>query len=614
MATEPNADEARENCLIGIYAHHHGSGHIQRCREIQRQLRKIGWDAVILSTSPAGDVPLPDDAGHGQSGRAMTAGGTLHYAPYGNKGLRDRFAVIAQWVSDNNPQAFYVDVSAEVGMFLRLMGVPVVTLAMPGLRDDPPHQTAYRQAEAIIAAWPSWVGVPEFLQPHADRLHAVGGISRLQVPSGSVIQRDAKHVVVMAGMGGSTWDAKDWRAVEDACEGYRFTFLTEDNRIEDEAELARMLAGAGVVVTAGGQNSIADIAALGAPAILLPQPRPFIEQKMNAHVVRDAGLAVVPDSFPAPEEWPGLLDRAQVLNAEWSRWETEGAARRAADVIATVAADPRDTKTAIVTLASPSRAAHLTHQVNLAPEGIDHITVALSGREELAKAVPKSHVISADHSAEHNSGDTFNLARARNAGAREAIARGNDTVIFLDADCVAGGDLVPLYTKALTLNPEAIVAGPVTYMKRGELRTTRPDPHPARPNPAFGDVVSADDYNLFWSLSFACTAATWERIEDTFGGFDTGFTGYGGEDTDFGQNLSAHGFELLWVGGAHAFHQWHEVSSPPWEHLDDILTNAAYFHSKWGWWPMEGWLKEFEAAGAIALIDDRWVKRTSADR
>ena len=589
--------------VVGIYAHHHGSGHIRRCRRIQRELSELGWDATIISTSSDADVVIADDAGHGHTGRAMTADGTLHYAPYGNRGLRERYAAIASWVEQNDPAAFYVDVSAEVCMFLRLMGVPVITLAMPGLRDDAPHQLAYRQSDAIIAAWPSWVPVPEHLRMHSDRLHQVGGITLLERPGAAqTMKRDPDHVLVIAGQGGSTWEPEDWDAVEAACPGYHFTFLTGENRVQDPTEL---IASAGVVVAAGGQNSIADIAHLGTPAVILPQPRPFIEQKMSAQLLARERLAIVPERFPAPEEWPGLLAAARELNADWSRWETDGAARRAAEVIARVAKDPADAKAAIVTLANADRASHLTHQVNLAPEGTDHITVALAGHTVLRKAVPKSHVISMDsgEQARHP-----NLARARNRGAAEAISRGNDIIVFLDADCVAGGDLVPLYMKALAERPDALVAGPVTYMKEGELRTVRPDPHPARPNPPAGEIVPADNYDLFWSLSFACTAETWTRIIESFGGFDEAYSGYGGEDTDFAWNLREHGIDLLWVGGAHAFHQWHPVSSPPWEHLDDILRNAAVFHSKWGTWPMEGWLRAFEEAGAIALIDGTWQR------
>ena len=588
--------------MIGIYAHHHGSGHLQRCREIQRELARLGEESVVLSTAAGADVVIADDAMEESArphGRAMTAGGTLHYAPYGNRGLQTRLAAIATWAAENNPKAFYVDVSVEVGVFVRLMGIPVITLAMPGLRDDAPHQLAYTQADAIIAAWPSWVELPDHLHAHASRVHAVGGISRLHPREAA--RRDPSHVVVMAGRGGSTWSARDWQAVERACPNHRFTYLDGDNRVEDPTEL---LSTAGVVVSAGGQNSIADLAVTSTPAILLPQPRPFIEQKLNARQVAEAGLAIVAEAFPEAEQWPGLLHRAAELNPDWSRWETEGAAQRAAEVIAGVANDRPARRIAILSLADASRAGHLMHQVNLKPEGTMHITVALSDAEKLRAAVPKSLVIEG-HPA-------HNLAAARNLAARSAIENGAEILIFLDADCVASNDLVSGYVEALAVQPDAVVAGPVTYLRPGELRTVRPDPHPARPNPAPGTVVKADDYNLFWSLSFAVRAQTWQRIESAFGGFDTGYTGYGGEDTDFARNLAAHGIEFYWVGGAHAYHQYHPVSSPPWEHLDDILANAAYFHSKWGEFPMQGWLEEFAADGAIELVDGTW-RRTRTD-
>lgn len=586
--------------VIGIYAHHQGSGHIQRCREISRELKQLGYRAVILSTHPSADVELPDDApdpGPEQPFRTMTAGGTLHYAPHHNAGARERFAVIARWVAENDPAAFYADVSVELAVFVRLMGVPVVTLAMPGVRDDAAHQLAYSQADAIVAAWPTWVPVPRHLQPHQLRLRPVGGISRLSPLPG--VTRDPGHVVVMAGSGGSAWSVADWEDVQRACPDHRFTFLTGDNRVEDPTEL---LSGAGVAVIAGGQNSVADVAATGTPAIVLPQSRPFAEQAATAQVLAEAGLAVIAESFPAAHEWPGLLLRARGLGADWSRWQTAGAARRAAEVIAGAVQQHGDT-TAVLSLADTGRANHLANQVNLLPLGVDHVTAALADRDALARAVPDSHVTAAP---------SRNLAAARNHAARTAIARGAEQLIFLDADCLASADLVRHYTEALRRHPGAVVAGPVTYMKRGELRTTAPDPHPARPNPPAGATQAAEDYNLFWSLSFAVTAGTWGRIVETFGGFDEGFEGYGGEDTDFARNLDKHGFELLWVGGAHAFHQWHEVSSPPWEHLDDILLNGAYFHSKWGWWPMEGWLRAFADAGAIELVDGIWRRTGQA--
>jgi hypothetical protein len=40
---------------------------------------------------------------------------------------------------------------------------------------------------------------------------------------------------------------------------------------------------------------------------------------------------------------------------------------------------------------------------------------------------------------------------------------------------------------------------------------------------------------------------------------------------------------MRWIGGAHAFHQFHPVSDPPVQHLYDIVRNAEIFHQRWGW-------------------------------
>ena len=82
----------------------------------------------------------------------------------------------------------------------------------------------------------------------------------------------------------------------------------------------------------------------------------------------------------------------------------------------------------------------------------------------------------------------------------------------------------------------------------------------------------------------------------------------GGEDTDLGRTAIARGVGLGWVGGARAYHQHHPVSSPPVEHLDDILRNGRLFHERWGEWPMTGWLEEFERRGLVRREDGHWVR------
>lgn len=251
----------------------------------------------------------------------------------------------------------------------------------------------------------------------------------------------------------------------------------------------------------------------------------------------------------------------------------------------------------VVTLANAGRLDHVARQTELIPDGVLHVVVAMGDAAELRRAMPGSRVLDFGRQS---------LAGARNFGGDYAVALGAECVVFLDADCLPGPELVERYRQALATHPDAVVAGPVTYLPEGEIRTERPEPHSARPNPPEGTTVMADGYELFWSLSFGVTRSTWERIRRDFGGFDEGYTGYGAEDTDFGQHLRVHGIPLYWVGGAHAYHQWHPVSNPPIEHLDDIVRNANRYFDVWGKWPMLGWLEKFEAAGEAELRDGRW--------
>ena len=124
--------------------------------------------------------------------------------------------------------------------------------------------------------------------------------------------------------------------------------------------------------------------------------------------------------------------------------------------------------------------------------------------------------------------------------------------------------------------------------------------------PPPGAVVLEPRVELFWSLAFAVTHRAHARI----GGFDPGYAGYGAEDTDFARRAERAGRALAWIGSARSFHQHHPVSSPPVEHVADIVRNAGIFHDTWGQWPMRGWLDAFERQGLVGRLDDgRYVVR-----
>lgn len=197
-------------------------------------------------------------------------------------------------------------------------------------------------------------------------------------------------------------------------------------------------------------------------------------------------------------------------------------------------------------------------------------------------------------------GDRLPLAAARNLAARVSAG---DKLLFLDADCIPSRGLVGALVSALDeidalICPETLYLGPKDA--RGHWRETDLDaagkPHAVRPFPRSGRRVEPNP-GLFWSLAFGVRRSTFEAL----GGFDEAFVGYGGEDTDLGFAAERAGVPIVLTGEARAFHQHHPSSDPPVEHLADIVRNAETFRSKWGRWPMEGWLAAFEREGLIRV-------------
>lgn len=191
------------------------------------------------------------------------------------------------------------------------------------------------------------------------------------------------------------------------------------------------------------------------------------------------------------------------------------------------------------------------------------------------------------------------LARARNVGRRSADG---DVLVFLDVDCIPSRELIGALEAAAVAN-DALICGEVLYLPRAvetgwtdRILCAEGVRHPARTFPE-GGVAIAPEPGLFWSLAFAVRAETYDRL----GGFDEGFVGYGGEDTDLAFRAAAAGVQILFQGEGYAFHQRHAACDPPLTHCADIVRNALRFHARHGVWPMRGWLEAFAAIGVVTF-------------
>ena len=336
--------------MIGWYVHHHGWGHVTRMRAIRRHL---GEEVTVFSSLPAPNsldddttwIRLPADADpvvgpDGVSREAhelgdVTAGGALHWAPIGHPGHRERLAVIADWIARNPVSVFVVDVSVEVTAFVRLLGVPTVVFAQPGDRTDSPHRLGYDVADRIVAPWASGTIDAAELAGRIDRVRHVGAISRYDGRDRDGGEDDtARRVLFLS----RTLDQPELAETADLLAAQGWVVETAGARGDDRVDdVWPMLCRATVVVSAAGQNGVADLAAAGARAVVLPQDRPFGEQEHTGRVLQSDGYAWTGPADSTPQQIVELIERAAASTPDWSGWGVQGAAARAARAIEEVA-------------------------------------------------------------------------------------------------------------------------------------------------------------------------------------------------------------------------------------------------------------------------------------
>lgn len=217
----------------------------------------------------------------------------------------------------------------------------------------------------------------------------------------------------------------------------------------------------------------------------------------------------------------------------------------------------------------------------------------------------------------------FDIGHNRNIGAARAT---HDTLIFLDVDCIVAPTFIEQLSAKLVQYPKALLMGQPRYLTRplsdtesldlqsGTLTTAYLNQlsvyNPYRYNfdekeSIFTETVQTaikqtDDYGAFWSLCFAIKRPQFEQI----GGFDTQYTGYGAEDTDFAFTSRRLNIDFYLTSDL-VYHQQHAVYRPPLNHLESIIINANRFHEKWQCWPMGGWLEQFSSRGFIDWSDEQ---------
>ncbi len=264
-------------------------------------------------------VQLPrDDGAPSYRAADVTAHGRLHWVPLADPGLSGRMAAISSWIDDQRPTAMVVDQSVEVCLLARLHGVPVVSMTAPGRRTDPAHSLGFGTASAVVGAWPAgWTPrmLPGLDEDVSGRVHAVGAVSRFPVSTGRTRTPGRRpHAVLLAGTGGDGFTRAAIARAQQQTPDWDWTVLSRTLGTWHH-DPAAVLATADVAVLHPGQNSLAEVAAMWLPAIVVPADRPFHEQHVTASVLADGWPAVVVDAVPTTG-WDDLLDEALFLDGD----------------------------------------------------------------------------------------------------------------------------------------------------------------------------------------------------------------------------------------------------------------------------------------------------------
>lgn len=296
------------------YVHHHGTGHWRRALAVAAQL--AGPVRFVSSAPPPWPLPpnatftrLAPDAPADEPGDP-TANGRFHWAPERHPGLLARHAQLLE--SARGCGVAVVDVSVEVGLLLRVSGVPIIAVRLPGARGDAPHELLHGVAQQVVMPVPAnWAlgGTPVGL------VAGVSGEFPETPPDGSVL--------VVRGGGGS--------AMTDAGVACLVRAVGADRVVVAASDIGPLLSAASVVVGGTGLGTVADVARAGRPFLGLPDVRPFGEQEATGCCLARHEAAYIAARLPADEAaWCAALASAI---AEGPLRADTGGARRFADLV-----------------------------------------------------------------------------------------------------------------------------------------------------------------------------------------------------------------------------------------------------------------------------------------
>ena len=230
----------------------------------------------------------------------------------------ERAKALAEAIERYKPKAFYCDGVPELAIVVRGMGVPVVLVHLPGnIMNDPTQVFAHELADHIIAHFPRSLEQEDY--QYASKTYYCGYLSKYANRNSKEFKfLDIDNVTVLLG-----YDNYDASVLTNITKDQNMQFTIIGNKqVYDLGEnciqlgkvedISKAIVG-DVVISAAGQNTIAELLSLGKRVILLPEPRPYDEQVVHANVLANQNVALLAQENYSAEQWQNLLQKAKTF-------------------------------------------------------------------------------------------------------------------------------------------------------------------------------------------------------------------------------------------------------------------------------------------------------------
>lgn len=305
------------------FVHAHGNGHRATFRLLFPELSEFFSVIAITTNSEITEhlrenydvtvIELPPKYSANYEIPEHTFSKAFEVTPYGVEPAR-RAEAFAKAIIQFKPVAFYCDGVPELAISARSMGVPVVLVHLHGnIENDPTQVFAHHLADHIVAHFPDFAEQEDF--QFIGKTYYAGYLSKYAETSSEDATDPDETITILLG-----YDNCSPEILQKITADQRYQFKIIGNKelydlgpnclqVGIVQDIKSAISGK-VVISAAGQNSIAELLSLRKSIILLPEERPYREQTIHAEVLAKNNIVLLANEQFSSEQWSKTISRA----------------------------------------------------------------------------------------------------------------------------------------------------------------------------------------------------------------------------------------------------------------------------------------------------------------